>query len=500
MAEHELLRVENVRKSFGTVQALNGVSINLYEGELLSVVGENGAGKSTLMNLITGIHIPDEGRVFVEGKEIIMKSPLDAIDAGIAIVHQEMVNCPNITAAENIFISSIVGEKKAFLNYRELNRRAAAVLANFDGKIDPREKMGNLSVSEQQVVEIAKALSANARIIIFDEPTSSLTEDEVKRLFEIIAKLRANGIGILYISHRMSEIFSLSDRVVVLRDGIHVDTCPVSELTEESLVAKMTGRVVGDYFLPKSDAPGDVIFEAKNYSGDMFTNVSFALHKNEILGFAGLIGAGRSEVMKAIVGLLPSESGEVQIQGKRLRCKRYAQAVETGIVYLTEDRKQEGLFLEMDIEANMSILNLPLISGKFFVNKKKQTQEAAKYSKQMSVRASGLKQKVGTLSGGNQQKVLIGNALSVSPRIIIFDEPTRGIDVGAKSEIYRKLREMAKAGVGIIVVSSDLPEIIGLCDRVCVMYEGNLMGEVTGKDINEQKILEIASGIGRKAV
>lgn len=495
----ELLRVEGISKSFGTVQALSKVSLELYEGELVSIVGENGAGKSTLMNVITGIYQPDEGRIFVEGQEIHMNGPLDAIRAGVAIVHQEMVNCPDITVAENIFMSAIVGSKKPFVDFHKLNREAAKLLENFETRIEPTTLIGSLSVSEQQVVEIAKALSTNAKVIIFDEPTSSLTEDEVKRLFEIINRLRADGIGILYISHRMSEIFTLSDRVVILRDGVHMDTLPIEEVNEELIVSKMTGRQLGNYCPPKATDIGAPILEARDYSGDMFQNISFQLREGEILGFSGLIGAGRSEVMKAMVGLLPSRSGTLEVRGEKYRFKNYSEALKKGVVYLTEDRKQEGLFLRMNIESNMSILNLSRISGKMFVKKSLQSSEAKKYSEKMNVKASGLQQLVGTLSGGNQQKVLIGNALSIDPRIIILDEPTRGIDVGAKAEIYRILRDMAASGVGVIVVSSDLPEIIGLCDRVCVMYEGELMGEVTGEDINEQSILQIASGFRKKA-
>ncbi len=492
-----LLSLSGIKKSFGAVKALSGVGLHLDAGELVSVVGENGAGKSTLMNIITGIVKPDDGQICLNGKEIIMNSPLDALAAGISIVHQEMVNCPDITVAENIFMSSIVGSKKSFISYKDINRRATELLANFDGQINPQAKMRNLSVSEQQVVEITKALSINAKIIIFDEPTSSLTEDEVKRLFEIIKMLQKDGIGILYISHRMSEIFELSNRVVILRDGTHVDTLPIEGLNEEIIVSKMTGRMLGDYCPPKAQNIGEPIFEAVGYSGDGFDNVSFELREKEILGFAGLIGAGRSEVMKAIVSLMPSVRGNIKLKGKDFRFKKYSQALKQGIVYLTEDRKTEGLFLPMDILKNMSLLNLNLISGRFLVKTDLQQSEAAKYSKHMNVKASGLEQIVGTLSGGNQQKVLIGNALSINPQIIIFDEPTRGIDVGAKQEIYRHLRNMAETGVGIIVVSSDLPEIIGLCDRVCIMYEGKLCGEVTGSDINEEHILQIASGINR---
>lgn len=492
----EVLAVKNITKIFGTVKALSDVSLNLYEGEVLSIMGENGAGKSTLMNVITGIYQPDGGTVCVDGQEVKFSGPLDAIQKGISIVHQELVNCRDVTVAENIFMSSIVGDRNCFLNYKELNEKAEKLLKAFESGISPKEKMGNLSISEQQIVEIAKALSTKAKIIIFDEPTSSLAEDEVKKLFQIIKKLKEEGIAILYISHRMNEIFELSDRVVILKDGTYVDTLSIQGLTQDTIVRKMTGRAIGEYCPPKAEHIGDVIFEAVGYTGKRaFKDISFSLREGEILGFSGLVGAGRSEVMKAVVGLEPCKTGTVKMNGHEYHFNRYSQSLKKGIVYLTEDRKTEGLFLRMDIQKNMSILNLDRISGKVLVDSAKERNEAETYSQAMNVKSSGLKQLVGTLSGGNQQKVLIGNALSIEPKIIILDEPTRGVDVGAKAEIYRKLRNLAAAGVGIIVISSDLPEIIGLCDRVCVMYEGRLCGEVTGDNINEEKILQIASGL-----
>ena len=491
----ELLSAKHISKSFGVVRALDDVSIELHEGELLSVVGENGAGKSTLMNVITGIYQPDSGEILVNGKKKSMNGPLDAIRAGISIVHQELLNCPNITVAENIFLSTLVNSKKAFVNYRELNSRAAKLLDNFKGKVKPEAKMGDLSISEQQIVEIAKAMSTNAKVIIFDEPTSSLTEDEVKRLFEIIKELKAKGIGILYISHRMSEIFELSDRVTILRDGHLIDSLPIEELNNDMIVSKMTGRTIGSHYPPKESKFGDVLMEAEGYtSKGKFNGAGFKLRKGEILGFSGLIGAGRSELMKAIVGIDPSQSGQVKVNGKSFRFKNYSEALKQGIVYLTENRKEEGLYLGMDIKGNMSILNLEKISGKMFVKDKRSSEEALKYSQLVNVKCSSIRQITGTLSGGNQQKILIGNALSITPRIIILDEPTKGIDVGAKAEIYARLRELAKNGIGIIVISSDLPEIIGLCDRAIIMYEGRICGEVEDEEMNEHSILEKAAG------
>lgn len=491
----ELLATHNISKSFGAIKALSNVSINLQEGELLSIVGENGAGKSTLMNIINGIFKPDSGEIFIGGQKVTMNNPLDAIRCGISIVHQELIHCPDITAAENIFLSTIVNSPKHFVNYKELNSRAAELLSLFEGKVDPRTKMGDLSVSEQQIVEIAKAMSTNAKVIVFDEPTSSLTEDEVKKLFEIIRKLKAKGIGILYISHRMSEIFELSDRVSILRDGVLIDTLPIGELDQETIVNKMTGRTIGDYCPPKETEFGDALFEMRSFTrAGYFKDINFTLRKGEILGFSGLIGAGRSELMKSVVGLDPSQSGTVVTQGKEFRFRNYSEALKQGIVYLTEDRKHEGLYLDMDIRQNMSILNLDVISGRFFVREQRSVEEAEKYSKLVNVKCSSIAQISGTLSGGNQQKILIGNALSITPKLIILDEPTKGIDVAAKAEIYAHLRKLAKAGVGIIVVSSDLPEIIGLCDRAIIMYEGNQCGEVTGEDMNETTILQMAAG------
>lgn len=496
MIGKEILSARNISKSFGTVKALSDVSISLHQGELLSIMGENGAGKSTLMKVITGIYKPDKGEIFVEGKLVQINSPLDAMNAGISIVHQELVNCPDVTVAENIFMSSIISSKKFSVNYQELNKKAAKLLENFDADIHPGEKMQNLAVSKQQIVEIAKALSTNAKIIIFDEPTSSLADDEVRKLFLVIKKLKETGIGILYISHRMSEIMELSQRVTILKDGCYVDTLAIGELTQELLVRKMTGRTMDQYCPPKAAETGDVIFEVKQITGKkLFQNISFQLRRGEILGFSGLVGSGRSETMKAIVGLDEKLEGEVYLHGKPYKGRSYGQALKEGIVYLTEDRKIEGLFLQMNIRQNMSILNLPLIAGTFFVNGDKEKSEAKKYSRIMNVKCAGLEQTAGELSGGNQQKILIGNALSISPVIIILDEPTKGIDVGAKAEIYQKLRALSAQGVGIIVISSDLTEIIGLCDRVCVMYEGKLMGDVSGTDINEQKILQLASGL-----
>lgn len=499
MIGKEILAVKGIKKSFGPVQALKNVSLTLHEGEIISVVGENGAGKSTLMNVITGIHKPDAGEITLEGETAEFHSPMDAIKKGICIVHQEMSNCPDITVAENIFMSRVVGEKKFFVDFKSLNKEAKTLLKPFGSRITPTMKMSELSISEQQIVEIAAALSQNPKVIIFDEPTSSLTDEEVQKLFEIIFELQEKKIGILYISHRMDEVFKLSDKVVVLRDGSYVDERPIEEVTNEWVVNQMIGYTLDDYYPAKAEHIGEPIFKVKDFCQDkVFEHISFELREKEILGFSGLVGAGRSEVMKAIVGLTKAQSGELEVKGQKESLKKYSQALKKGIVYLTEDRKTEGLFLRMNVQKNLSLLNLNKISGKLFVNKEKEISEADKYREMMKVRCSGLKQIVGTLSGGNQQKIMIANALSIDPQIIILDEPTRGIDVGAKAEIYKVLRELANSGVGIIVISSELPEIIGLCDRVCVMYEGKMCGELTGEDMTERNIMRLASNLAEE--
>lgn len=496
MIGKEILHVNNIKKNFGKIRALKGVSLSVHEGEIISLIGENGAGKSTLMNVMTGIYQPDGGGIFLGENQVKFTTPMDAIKKGICIVHQEIANCPNISVAENIFISDIVGNSKHFVDYNKLNKDAADILSTFDSKIDPKAKVSTLSISEQQIVEIAKALSSNPKVIIFDEPTSSLTKEETEKLLKIIFELRDKGLGILYISHRMEEVFTLSDTVVVLRDGEYIDTKPIDEVNNDWIVKKMTGRSIEDYYPPKNNKAGKPILEAEGLSDEKrFNNVSFQLKGNEILGFYGLIGAGRSEVMKSLVGARKKKSGEIKFKGKQVDFKKYKQAIDKGIIYLTEDRKKEGLFLDFDICKNMSLLNLDKISSKIFTNKIKERIEAEKFSKEMNVKSSGLEQIVRTLSGGNQQKIMIAKALSVNPSVIILDEPTRGIDVGAKTEIYQTLRRLSDSGVGIIIISSELSEIIGLCDKVCVMYEGNIAGEVSGDDINESNIIRLASNL-----
>lgn len=496
MVEKYVLEVSHISKTFPGVKALTDVSLNLKAGETHSIVGENGAGKSTLMKIISGIYPLETGNMKIDGQDVQLKSITDAFDHGIALVHQELVNCPKISVAENLFMSEIARGKKRFINYKELYRRTEEELKKFDCSIRPEALMQELSISEQQIVEIAKALSLHARVIIFDEPTASLTEKETEKLFGIIEALKQSGVGILYISHRMEEICEISDRITVLRDGTYIGTFKASEMDAEQIVDQMIGRKLTDYYPPKSSEVGETLLEVRDFSHTgYFENVSFKLNKGEILGFSGLIGAGRSELFQSICQLDKKTAGTVILDGRELHIQKYEDALDAGIVYLTEDRKNAGLFLKMSIKSNISALRLENIKKGLFLNAQKENMQAEEYRKRLRIKCSSTEQLCGNLSGGNQQKVLISKALTIRPKIVIMDEPTKGIDVGAKSEIYNMLRELAEKGVGVIVISSDMSEIIGLSDRVMIMHEGSLVGEAAGDNINEQYILHRASGI-----
>lgn len=498
MVETYALEVKGIDKSFPGTKALSAVNFQLQRGEIHALVGENGAGKSTLMNVIDGIHHPDAGEIFVNGEKVEIRSPLDAQRCGIGFVHQEIALCPDVTVAENVYMAAINMSKKLLVNYKELYQKTAEVLEPLS-QITPDVKVGDLSISNQQVVEIARALTLNCKILILDEPTAALTESETDALFTIMQALKKQGISMIYISHRMAEVFSQCDRVSILRDGRYIGTYNVAETTPEVIVSKMVGREIGALYPPKKTDGVDrsrVLLEVQHLSnGGRFQDINFTLYTGEIFGLAGLVGAGRSEVAKAICGLYPKESGQIFFQGEVLNAQSYEEAIEKGIVYLTEDRKMKGLFLDMSIRRNISAMDIHHVSTKGFIDRKKEDRQAKKLTEKLKVKYSTLAQDASSLSGGNQQKVLIAKLLSVNPAIMLMDEPTRGIDVGAKSEIHRLLRELANQGIGIIMISSELPEVIGMCDRVLVMHEGTQSGILTGDDITEEKIIRLASGL-----
>ena len=497
MEPQAVLEVRGIEKSFGATKALRGVNFSLRRGEIHALVGENGAGKSTLMNIIAGVFQADAGEILIDGKQVQIKNPHEAQKLGIGFVHQEIALCPHVTVAENIFISEINNSKKFTVNYKQLYERAAEILRPL-ADIDPRAIVGDLSVSNQQVVEIARALSTNCKILILDEPTSTLTESESVALFRIMKSLKEKGIGIIYISHRMSEVFGECDRVSILRDGTYIGTYDISQTSPKEVVSRMVGREIGDMYPEKNGnaSGGPPLFEIRYFSdGIRFSNISFELREGEILGLAGLVGAGRSEVAQAICGLRKKLSGDVYYKGEKINISSPKDAIKNGIVYLTEDRKSLGLFLELSIKANISAMKIKNISKRGLVQKALEDRQAQMYVEMLNIKCGSIDKLVSSLSGGNQQKVLLSKLLTVKPKVIIMDEPTRGIDVGAKAEIHRLLRNLANEGMGIIMISSELPEIIGMCDRVVVMHEGVINGEVGLEELSEKKIIQLASGI-----
>lgn len=492
-----VLRVKGIDKVFPGTKALSDVSMEFYKGKVHAIVGENGAGKSTLMNILSGVFPPTKGQIFLEGQEVKFQNPRQAQEMGIAIVHQELSLCPHLSVSENIFIGRLPKSKWGFIDRKKLREDASKILSNFKAEIDPEDLAGNLSVSEQQIVEIAKALTMDCKVLILDEPTSALTESEANNLFELIAELKDKGISIIYISHKLKEIFMISDHISVLRDGHYIGTYPAKEVTPDQVVQYMVGRELKNIYPPKSTPGKKEILRVKNLSkSGVFNQISFSLYEKEILGIFGLIGAGRTEMSRALCGIDPKDSGEVWLNGNPIVMDTINQAKQHGVVYLTEDRKTQGLFLDMSIKRNIVSSNLQAVSSGLFIDPDKEKNTATHFSKMLNVKTRDINQHVVSLSGGNQQKTMIAKWLSLNPKVIIMDEPTRGIDVGAKSEIYKLLRRFVNEGRGVIVISSELPEVIGLCDRVLVMHHGRIVGQVTDEQINEEEIIRLASGIG----
>lgn len=499
MAE-PVLTIHGVTKHFGAVKALTDVGFTLERGEVHALCGENGAGKSTLMNIIAGVLQPTEGEIRVDGQPVRISSPAVAQSLGIGLVHQEIALCPDATVAENMFMAATNRRRSPFMNYRALERDAQAVM-NRLAAIDVRRKVADLPISSQQLVEIAKALTLDCRVLILDEPTAALTETEAQQLFSIIRDLKANGISIIYISHRMAEIFSLCDRVTVFRDGRYVCTDNIADITPDDVVRRMVGREITQLYPDKlgaDEVSAETILEVDDIGdGTRFQNVSFNLRKGEILGIGGLIGSGRTEIAEGICGLRPCTSGAVRLHGKAQKISSYSDAVKAGVVYLSEDRKGSGVFLDMSIAQNISVLDLKaLTNAAGLLNGRAEATLAEDFAKRLAVRMSGVEAPVKSLSGGNQQKVAIAKQLAVNPKVILMDEPTRGIDVGAKTEIHRLLRELARSGIGIVVISSEMPELLGLCDRVLVVREGRIAGELGVDAMSEEAVIRLASGLG----
>lgn len=497
MTETPILEIRGLSKAFGPVKALSDVQFELKRGEIHALCGENGAGKSTLMNMIAGVLQPDRGEILIDGTSVSIPSPAAAQRLGVALVHQEIALCQDATVAENIYMAAINARRAPLMNFQKLYADAQKVM-DLLAPISVRTKVADLSISSQQLVEIAKALTLDCKVLMLDEPTAALTESEAQRLFAIVRGLRDRGISVVYISHRMAEIFSLCDRVTVFRDGHYVATDPIAKSSPDDVVRKMVGREITQLYPDKlAQEPGHKLLSVEGLSdGDRFSGVNLELRAGEILGIGGLIGAGRSEIAQSICGLRPVMSGTVALDRQSLRISSYSDAVKAGLVYLSEDRKGSGVFLDMSIAANVSALDLGKLTGSLgLLDRKAEDNQATDLTRRLSVRMAGIDAKVSTLSGGNQQKVAIAKQLSIDPKVIIMDEPTRGIDVGAKVEIHRLLRQLAAKGTGIVVISSELPELIGLCDRVIVVREGRIAGELGADALGEEAIIMLASGV-----
>lgn len=495
MQTEYVLKVEGVSKSFPGTRALSGVHIKVKAGEVHALVGENGAGKSTLMNIISGVIPPDEGQIEFLGKQVKFANPNEAQTAGIGFVHQELALCPHISVAENIFMGRYEKGFLGIIKRKKLYADTAELLKVFKTAVRPEDRAGDLNLADQQVVEIAKSLSLKCRLLILDEPTSSLSESETEILFGIIRKLKEEGIGVLYISHRIAEIFEICDIVTVLRDGCYIDTMNVKDVTPRQVVESMVGRQLSDLYPRKSSGVDELLLEVSSISrAGAFKDISFQLRRGEILGLSGLVGSGRTEVARAICAIDGFDSGEISYLGKKVQFKSYSDAIRQGLCYLTEDRKQQGLFLNLSVKNNINASVIDRIAKTLMLSAKKEAENAHDYVKRLNIKVSSIAQQINSLSGGNQQKTMIAKWLSTNPTLIFMDEPTRGIDVGAKAEIHNMLRELSNSGIGVIIISSELPEIIGMCDRVVVMHEGHITGEVQGTKITEKKIILLASG------
>ena len=497
-----LLEMKHVSKSFGAVQALKDVSIDLREGEVLALMGENGAGKSTLMNILSGSLLPQEGEIYVDGQKVSVTDPVMAKKHGIAKIHQELQVVPELNVAENIFLGRWFKKKFPVVDFQSMITETQKYLDMLELDVKPTQQVKDLRIGEQQLVEIAKALSLNAKILVMDEPTSAISEKEAEKLFTIIRRLRSEGRGIIYITHRMEEIFKIADRVTVMRDGEYIGTVNAAETSTDEIIRMMVGRDVSEQYPKDPTEKGDVAFEVKNLTytppeGSFrrsLKNISLQVRHGEVLGIAGLAGAGRTEFFECVAGVHAKEvTGEIYIEGKPVVIHKPGDAIKAGISFATEDRKGSGLVLQRSIGENISLPLLKQFSKFLLMDEKNEREAWEKQIEALKVKAPGSKTLTSSLSGGNQQKVILARWLLTKPKLLLLDEPTRGIDVGAKAEIYQLINNLAKTGMAIIVVSSELPEVIGISDRIVTFCEGELTGEFEQKEATQEKLLHSAT-------
>lgn len=490
-----VLALEGVSKSFGAVRALRGVSLRLYAGEAHALAGENGAGKSTLIKALAGVHRPDAGTVLLDGDPVEFHGPADARDAGIAVIYQEPTLFPDLSVAENIFVGRQPRRSLGRVDHRAVRRAAAGLFERLGVDLDPDQPARGLSIADQQLVEIAKALSFDARVLIMDEPTAALTGAEVARLFGVVRTLRAEGAAVLFISHRLEEIFALCQRVTTLRDGALISSEPLEGLSEDDLVRRMVGRDLDELYPKQRTEVGEVALNVSRLTREgVFTDVSFEVRRGEIVGLAGLVGAGRSEVARAVFGVDRFDAGEVEVLGRKLRSGAPSLAMAAGLALVPEDRRAQGLVMDMSIERNIGLTGFATTTRAGLMNRSAERDRAVDWAVKLQVKYARLADVVGTLSGGNQQKVVLAKWLATSPQVLIVDEPTRGIDVGTKAEVHRLLSSLAAEGVAVLMISSDLPEILGMADRVLVMHEGRLAAEIPRSEATEETVMAAATG------
>ena len=486
--------MRNISKSFGTNKVLEKIDLELQSGQIHALMGENGAGKSTLMNILTGLFPASTGTIYIDGEERTFSNPQEAEEFGISFIHQEMNTWPEMTVLENLFLGREIKTTFGLLNQKLMRQKALEAFKRLGVTIPLDIPIGNLSVGQQQMIEIAKSLLNQLSILVMDEPTAALTDRETENLFRVIRGLKQEGVGVVYISHRMEEIFKITDFVTVMRDGVIVDTKETSLTNSDELVKKMVGRKLEDYYPEKHSKIGPVAFEVSNLCGDNFEDVSFYVRKGEILGFSGLMGAGRTEVMRTIFGIDKKKSGKVKIDDQEITITSPSQAIKQGIGFLTENRKDEGLILDFNIKDNMTLPSTKDFSKHGFFDEKTSTTFVQQLINRLYIKSGRPDLEVGNLSGGNQQKVVLAKWIGIAPRVLILDEPTRDVDVGAKREIYQLMNELADRGVPIVMVSSDLPEILGVSDRIMVMHEGRISGELSRKEADQEKVMQLATG------
>ncbi len=488
---NEILKLRGIVKRFPGVTALSNVDLNVYEGEVMALLGENGAGKSTLMKVLTGVHQRDEGTITFKGREVAYQNARQAQDDGLAIIHQELNLIPKMRIYENVFLGRELRRRSGALDIRAMVEKTREMLALVRIGLDPKRTVDTLSIAQQQMVEIAKALLLDAQVIVMDEPTDALPDEEVESLFAIIRELKRNGKGIVYITHRLKEVFEICDRATILRDGAFIGEIPVAQLTQDKLIGMMVGRALDQQFPYERSMPGEVVLSVKGLDNHLVHDISFDLRRGEVLGVTGLVGAGRTELAQTLYGVHPWHEGQVMLNGNHFHPQRPSQAIGRGLYYMTEDRKRNGLVMVLDVRTNITLSSLKAVIRRGTVDRKKERAVCREYIEKINIKTPTMQQLVRNLSGGNQQKVVLSKALMTEPEVLILDEPTRGIDVGAKKEIYLLINQLKARGKAILMISSEMPEILGMSDRILVLNEGRKKGELSREDATQEKIMEM---------